>query len=676
MKLVIVESPTKARHISHMLGNGYQVMASVGHIRDLPLTGEMSYVRPPDFRLNYVVSDTKKDVVSNLRTAARGAGEVFLATDPDREGEAIAWHLAQVLKLDNPKRISYQEVTEPTVKKALGSPRSLDRNLIAAQEARRGLDRMIGWEVSPVLSQLIGQTSSAGRVQTPALRLIVEREREIRKFVPVDWWAVEAVFTGPSGEWIARWVAPEEHFPDGTFASRLAAAVPSLPFRVTDFARSRKKQGPPPPFTTSTLQKTASRSLGFGVEEIMQLAQSLFEQGLITYHRTDSPNLSEEGETLIRKEGLKRVFLLSEKPRRWKVKEGAQEAHEAIRPTETSISNEHSGSTDEERKLFNMIWKRTMSSQLADAEFDTVKVVLDAGTFEDRKAVFKGTGSRLLVPGWKSVYGVEEESDEEEEKANPVPALEREQSLRAREGTARAKQTAPPARFSQSTLVDALEKAGIGRPSTYASIVKVLFSKKYILEQKKVLIPTKTGEAVVSALVGKFHFSEVDYTREVEDSLDRIAQGKMPRNALLQKVWEDLGSNLVPLKSGVPSTPCPKCQKSAIRLVSKKGNPFWKCESCLQFFQDKDGGIGEAFGERKPLSSDGPPCPECGKPTGEWKTSKETPYFKCPSEHGSWWSDNGAIGKEWAPFPAKGKSGSASASKRKASGTPKRRAVR
>ncbi len=676
MKLVIVESPTKARHISHMLGNGYQVMASVGHIRDLPLTGEMSYVRPPDFRLNYVVSDTKKDVVSNLRTAVRGAGEVFLATDPDREGEAIAWHLAQVLKLDNPKRISYQEVTEPAVKKALGSPRSLDRNLIAAQEARRGLDRMIGWEVSPVLSQLIGQTSSAGRVQTPALRLIVEREREIRKFVPVDWWAVEGVFTGPSGEWIARWVAPEEHFPDGTFASRLAAAVPSLPFRVTDFARSRKKQGPPPPFTTSTLQKTASRSLGFGVEEIMQLAQSLFEQGLITYHRTDSPNLSEEGETLIRKEGLKRGFLLSEKPRRWKVKEGAQEAHEAIRPTETSISNEHSGSTDEERKLFNMIWKRTMSSQLADAEFDTVKVVLDAGTFEDRKAVFKGTGSRLVVPGWKSVYGVEEESDEEEEKANPVPALEREQSLRAREGTALAKQTAPPSRFSQSTLVDALEKAGIGRPSTYASIVKVLFSKKYILEQKKVLIPTKTGEAVVSALVGKFHFPEVDYTREVEDSLDRIAQGKMPRNALLQKVWEDLGSNLVPLKSGVPSTPCPKCQKSAIRLVSKKGNPFWKCESCLQFFQDKDGGIGEAFGERKPLSSDGPPCPKCGKPTGEWKTSKETPYFKCPSEHGSWWSDNGAIGKEWAPFPAKGKSGSASASKRKASGTPKRRAVR
>lgn len=668
MKLVIVESPTKAKHISHMLGSGYQVMASVGHIRDLPDEGESSYVRPPDFRLNYVVSDKKKDVVAKLKKAAASASDIFIATDPDREGEAIAWHLAQVLGVKNAKRVSYQEITEAAIKKALATPGSLNLKLVSAQEARRGLDRMIGWEVSGPISSAVGQQASAGRVQSPALILIVDREEAIRKFVPVDWWSVEAVFQGTSGDWTARWEAPEDHFQDGAFAARIVAAVPSLPFKITEFVRTRKKQSPGSPFTTSALQKSASRSLGFGVDEVMKLAQSLFEQGLITYHRTDSPNLSEEGEAMIREEGEKRKYALSEKPRRWKVKEGAQEAHEAIRPTETSLPNEYSGSTDSERKLFNMIWKRAMASQLADAEFDAVKVVLDAGMFEDKKAVFKGTGSRLVVPGWKSVYGVQEESDEEEE-SNPVPALEKGQGVRAREGKATPKKTTPAARYTQSSLVDALEKAGIGRPSTYAAIINVLFSRGYIVEQKKSLSPTKLGEGVAKVLVGRFRFAEIDYTKTVEESLDDVAGGKSGFREVLTRFWNDLQVNLKNLPAGsalqmesAESHPCPSCGRPLARIKGPSGF-FWGCtgyrdteKPCKTTCPDERGNPGKAREARKPEGI-GPPCPKCGKETGSLETSKRTPYFKCSAGHGPWWSDNGDIGKEWAPFPAKGKSG-------------------
>ncbi|MEC4682273.1 MAG: type I DNA topoisomerase [Nitrospirota bacterium] len=648
MKLVIVESPTKARHISHMLGTGWEVMASVGHIRDLALTGPESHVRPPDFRLTYVVSDSKKEVVAKLRSAARSAGEIFLATDPDREGEAIAWHLAEVLKLKNPKRITYQEVTETAVRKALASPRTLDENLIAAQEVRRGLDRMIGWEVSGVLSDSLGkQGMSAGRVQTPAIRLIVEREREIRKFRSVDHYGVFAHF---GGGWKASWESGEDHFLDRAFAERLATAVPGLSFRVTEASKSVKNQSPPPPFTTSTLQKTASKRLSLGLEEVMKLAQSLFEQGLITYHRTDSPNLSSEGETLIRQEASRRGIALSEKPRRWKSKEGAQEAHEAIRPTD--MTKDSAGRSGMEKELYELVWKRAMASQSADARFIVTNAQFDAGNWGGRALVFRATGSRLDFPGWKTVYGVEED-EEETEAANPVPVLERGETKKAERGELQEKKTKPPARYTQSTLVDVLEKREIGRPSTYASIVKVLFSRDYIREEKKSLIPTSTGEAVVDALSGRFQFADVDYTKTVEAALDDVAGGKKPAIPILRKVWEDLQSNLKGL---------------AVRSAG----------------QTDPGG---KFTEKTPVKRNGPPCPKCGKSTGEMKTKTNIPYFRCPEGHGPWWSDKGKIGKEWAPWspqgpgskatgsslPAKGKNGLKNT---RSSGVPKKRGVR
>lgn len=678
MKLVIVESPTKARHISHMLGSGFQVMASVGHIRDLPLTGPEAHVRPPDFRLTYVVSPGKEAVVAKLKSAAKGTSGIFLATDPDREGEAIAWHLAQVLGLKHPKRIAYQEVTEPAVRKALASPRSLDENLVAAQEARRGLDRMIGWEVSGILSDSLGRRGmSAGRVQTPALRLIVEREREIRKFRPVEHYGVVAHF---NGGWKASWESGEDYWRDRAFAERLATAVPGLSFRVTEASKSARNQAPPPPFTTSTLQKTASKRLSLGLEEVMKLAQSLFEQGLVTYHRTDSPNLSSEGEAMIRAEGARRKIALSEKPRRWKAKEGAQEAHEAIRPTD--MTKESAGNTDLEKSLYGLVWKRAMASQSADARFIVTSATFDAGSVEGRSLVFKATGSRMDLPGWKTVYGVEEEEEGEQETANPVPALDRGETKRAERGELQEKKTKPPSRYSQSTLVEVLEKRELGRPSTYASIVRVLFSRAYIREEKKSLIPTSTGEAVVDALSGRFHFADVDYTKTVEASLDAVADGKKTKLEVLQGGWEDLQSNLKGLKGSpageaAPGSPCPACgEKTAIRLVSKStGRPYWKCTAfhCRTFFGDDNGKIGGKFAEKTPMNRNGPPCPDCGKRTGLQETSKGAPYFKCSEGHGPWWSDNGHIGKRWAPFPAKGKSGSNAP---KSSGIPKKRGVR
>ncbi len=654
MKLLVVESPTKAKHISHILGREYTVMASVGHIRDLPVTGEEAYVRPPDFPLNYVVSPGKADVVNKLREAAKKADEIYLATDPDREGEAISWHLSQVMELRDPKRITYQEVTEGAIRKALSQPRTLNLNLIAAQETRRGLDRMIGWEVSGVLSRTIRTKASAGRVQTPALRLIVERERLIRNFSAVDYFSVQAFFPG---NWHADWDSGEDHFPDRDFAERLAKAVPGLSFKVKKATRTTKKQPPQPPFTTSNLQKAGSRALKTGIEEIMKIAQSLFEQGLITYHRTDSPNLSREGEAMIRKEAGKRAIPLSEKPRRWKASGGAQEAHEAIRPT--NPARETAGSTEMEKKLYHLIWSRAMASQGADALFEVTSATFETNEFEGGKRVFKATGSRLTSPGWKAVYGIEdEEPSPDKEKGdqgttNPVPALTAGEELTADKGLAIARQTKPPGRYTQSSLVDALEKNGIGRPSTYASIMKVLFSRGYVEEIRKSLQPTTIGESVVDALTGRFLFSEIDYTKEVEQSLDEISEGKLTQQAVLQKVWDDLTTNLKNMGSGGrvdgPQAPCPLCGQRVVRLVSKKGFPFWKCQdpSCGRLFTDQSNQPGSPFAERQPPNHEGAPCPVCEKATGRFLTAKGAIYFRCDEGHGTWWSQGGKIGKEW-----------------------------
>ncbi|MBN6742988.1 type I DNA topoisomerase, partial [Acidithiobacillus sp. MC6.1] len=501
-----------------------------------------SYVRPPDYKMNYQVTDDKhKEIVGGLKAASAKADAVYLATDPDREGEAIAWHLCQVLgiKPSEAKRVTYQEVTEQAVKKAIATPRPMNMKLVAAQEVRRGLDRMVGWEVSGPLSRAINTKASAGRVQTPALRLVVERERAIRAFKPTNFFQILAHMPGG---WSATWqdgCKDGEYFQDKDFADALAQALPSMPLSVTHAESKPIKKGPPPPFTTSSLQMDGSRALRCGAEDVMKAAQALFEQGAITYHRTDSPNLSEEGETLLRAALQSAGLPIVEKPRKWKAKGDAQEAHEAIRPTEPM--DENAGEDVRQRALYQLIRKRALASQMPDAIYQQTSCTLDGGPFQNRPANFKAVGSVLTDPGWKKLYQEsEDEGEGEAEAANPVPVLNTNETLHAERGETLSKSTKAPARFTEATLIKALEDHGVGRPSTYASIIKVLYARQYIERKgnKPPLFPTTTGEAVIDALAGHFDFADLDWTREMEAGLDKITQGQAQPRALLQQAWD------------------------------------------------------------------------------------------------------------------------------------------
>ncbi len=686
MKLLIVESPTKAKHIQHFLGSGWQVKASLGHVRDLARTGDASYVQPPEFKMNYCITDDKhKEIVAGLKSAASKADSVYLATDPDREGEAIAWHLAQVLgiKAATAHRVTYQEVTEAAVLKAVANPRNINMTLVAAQETRRALDRIVGWEVSPPLSRSLNTKASAGRVQTPALRLIVERERAIRKFKSTTWYQVQAVMPGvdgglhPAGAWRATWqdgMPDGEYFQDKPFADALAAALPSIPLTVTAAENKPARQAPPPPFTTSSLQMDASRALKIDAEQVMKLAQGLFEKGMITYHRTDSPNLSQEGEELLRGEAQRRNWPLSEKPRRWKAKGDAQEAHEAIRPTRPADLGTQLDA--QEKALYGLIWKRAMASQLADAIYQVTTATLDGGTFQSlaggsRPAIFKATGRVLTDKGWRRLYAESGDGDEGEEKdseaSNPVPELTKGATLTADRGEAVEKKTQPPKRFTQATLIAELERHGVGRPSTYASIIKVLFARTYIEQKKQALIPTDLGERAIDALL-PFHFCDVDYTREIEETLDGIAQGQAKGRELLARAYADLQETLGAMPAGAaPETaPCPvdSCGGSVRRLQSKKkpGTYFWACSNreTHGLLQDVDGQPGKPFEERQARTQDaqGPGCPKCKQPTGQFTTSTDKPYYRCQKCSTAWWPDKGdaaVLGEKWKAMGGKGK---------------------
>ncbi len=675
MKLLIVESPTKAKHIQEFLGSGWQVKASLGHVRDLARTGDASYVRPPEFKMNYCITDDKhKEIVAGLKSAASKADSVYLATDPDREGEAIAWHLAQVLgiKAATAHRVTYQEVTEAAVLKAVANPRNINMTLVAAQETRRALDRIVGWEVSPPLSRSLNTKASAGRVQTPALRLIVERERAIRKFKSTTWYQVLAVMPGVDGSWRATWqdgMPDGEYFQDKSFADALAAALPSIPLTVTAAESKPTRQGPPPPFTTSSLQMDASRALKIDAEQVMKLAQGLFEKGMITYHRTDSPNLSQEGEDLLRVEAQRRNWPLSEKPRRWKAKGDAQEAHEAIRPTDASDLGAELDA--QEKALYSLIWKRAMASQLADAIYQVTTATLDGGMFQNRAVIFKATGRVLTDKGWRRLYAESGDGDEGEEKdpeaSNPVPSLTKGAALTADRAEAVEKKTQPPKRFTQATLIAELERHGVGRPSTYASIIKVLFARTYIEQKKQALVPTDLGERAIDALL-PFHFCDVDYTREIEETLDRIAQGQAKGRELLAKAYADLQETLgaMPAGSAPETAPCPVegCGGSVRRLESRKkpGTYFWACSNreTHGLLQDADGRPGKPFEERQAKAPEalGPDCPKCKQPTGQFSTSTGKPYYRCQKCSTAWWPDKGdaaVLGEKWKAMGGKGK---------------------
>ena len=598
MKLLIVESPNKIRKIKAILGSGWEVAASVGHIRDLPVK-ELG-IEMPGYRPQYELSGRGADVMKTLRSRAKAADEVYLATDPDREGEAIAWHVAEVLRLKNPRRVAFDAITPEVVLRAVERPRAIDANLVHAQEARRVLDRLVGYQVSPVLSRQTARRGlSAGRVQSPAVRLVVEREREIDAFVETRHFGAELQFD--DNAWRAQWeTAPflgkdEKYILDAALAARAAACRDC---RVLASGNRIAKQSPPPPFTTSTMLQAASVRLHWKPEVTAGVAQRLFEAGLITYHRTDSQNLSAEALREVRAYAAKRGLPLPGSARHFRARGGAQEAHEAIRPTH--FPAEHAGEDSQQQGLYRLIWQRAVASQLADAEWSVNTTRLEAsGVFEGKaeRFTFKAEGRVLAVPGWRSLTArddAEEDDDAKDgESCGRVPVLAGGASVRAEDGRVLHKKTQPPARYTQASLIKKLESLGIGRPSTYPSILKNVQTRGYLEEEKRLLRPTELGYVVVDALAGRFSFVEYAFTRDLEQQLDDIAEGKAEYlpvvSAADERLLRELGAlgaaprmaapahsfAARPLSRSVSAAPAVKAERTG-RKSTKKGAAAFK----------------------------------------------------------------------------------------------------
>jgi DNA topoisomerase-1 len=586
MKLLIVESPGKVKKIQEFLGPEWKVAASVGHVRDMPV--KKMGVAAPDFRPEYEATERGAGVLKRLAALAKTADAVYLATDPDREGEAIAWHLADALKLKNPKRVAYAEITRSAVTTALASPRSIDMALVRAQEARRVLDRFCGYMVSGPLSRVSGQKMSAGRVQSPATALIVERERAIQSFVSTTHYSVELSFESLDNitdGWKAQWLVKDwlpdnaEYLTDKAIAEKIAA-LRSLD--VLDGKEEESRSAPPAPFTTSSLQQTANTALKFTARRTMELAQSLYEAGAITYMRTDSPNLSAEAITAIRAYASEKGLPLPESPRVWKAKGNAQEAHEAIRPTHMEI--EDAGETEEHKALYRLIRLRALASQLADAVYAVVVLRLGADV-DGKQAVFEAKGRKMLAPGWKALNIPEEETGDAAAMDNPAPLLKTGSKATALSGNVLTRNTAPPSRYTEASLVRELEKRGIGRPSTYAAIIETIKKREYVKLEKNRFVPTPLGVMLLDSLQGKFSFCEYDFTEKMEQALDDIAENRADYVSVLAPAYQTLADEVAAFEKATGKV-CPSCGKAMVHRVGKGkgkgGKPydFWGCSGC------------------------------------------------------------------------------------------------
>ena len=599
MNLMIVESPNKIKKIKAILGGGWDVAASVGHIRDLPVS-EFG-IEPETYRLQYQILERSKAIISQLRQRVARSEEVYLATDPDREGEAIAWHLQQVLNLRRYARVTFDAITENVIRAAIKAPRQLNTNLIHAQEARRGADRLVGYQVSPALSRQTGIARlSAGRVQSVALRLVVDRQREIDAFKETKHFGAEAIFD--NGKWRAQWdTAPflkegEEYILDASLAEEAAKC---RLFTVTAAATKPAAKAPPPPFTTATLLQAASVTLGYKPEQTAQLAQKLFEEGLITYHRTDCQNFSAEALAEIRAYAANNNLPLPLKPRTWKSKESAQEAHEAIRPTH--LEQRHAGVDNDQKKLYDLIWTRAVASQLANAEYSVNTLTL-AAQDGSQPFVFKAMDRRLIKPGWRTLTAKDaaeepdpDDSEKQSDENGRVPSLARGTQLRADSARVLNKQTRPPNGYTQASLIKKLEHEGIGRPSTYPAILKNIITRNYIDDSKKILRATDLGILLIDALKGHFAFLEYDYTRSLEQQLDDIAEGKAQYFNVVSSIDGQLKRELAQLHiaprpslasngsasalTGTAPPPgsllCPKCKQGTVKKPN--GQSFYGC---------------------------------------------------------------------------------------------------
>ena len=645
--LVIVESPSKAKTIGKYLGPGYEVVASMGHVRDLPKS-KLGVDVEHGFQPDYQPIKGKEETITALKKAAKKSGKVYLATDPDREGEAISWHLKELLNIPDEKtyRVTFNEITKKVVNESIAAPRAIDQNLVDAQQARRILDRIVGYELSPLLWKKIRRGLSAGRVQSVATRLVVEREEEIRAFQPQEYWSIQVDLErvrpnlgGFQAMFYGREKKMELHSQEE--AEAIVAEVSAAPFSVSKVKRQEKLRNPAPPFTTSTLQQEASRKLNMTPARTMSIAQQLYEGvditgegtvGLITYMRTDSLRLSEEAiaaaKGFIETRYGKQYY--PPQARHYKTKGSAQDAHEAIRPSDVNLVPDEikKDLTSEQYKLYKLIWSRFLACQMASAVYDSVSIEAQSAGY-----TFRASHSELKFSGFTAVYE-EGKDDEDEAPQSPLPDLKEGEDLNLKKADKQQHFTQPPARYSEATLIRALEEKGIGRPSTYAPTISTILNREYVVKEGRALRPTPLGEVVTGLMKDKFQdIVDPTFTAQMEEELDKVEEGSVDWKKVLSAFYDDFEAELhkaeqeldgerIKVPDEVSEEICPQCGRNLVIKSGRFGRflacPGWpECDFTMPLVVEMPG-----------------KCPKCGgrllKRTGKSKkTGKQYTYYCC-----------------------------------------------
>ena len=637
-KLIIVESPAKANTIKKFLGGNTKVVASMGHIRDLPKS-KLGINIENNFEPEYINIRGKGDLIKELKKDAKNAKKVYLATDPDREGEAIAWHLSNILNVDEKKvtRVTFNEITKTAVQKAIKEPRDIDINLVDAQQARRVLDRIVGYKISPVLWKKVRRGLSAGRVQSVAVKLIVDREEEIEKFIPEEYWNIyvelidkktnkkfEAKFYGKSGK--------KQEIHSQEEVNEILATIKKATYIIEEVKKSEKKRTPAPPFTTSTMQQEASRKIGFSIKKTMSVAQGLYEGvkiqdkgtvGLITYMRTDSTRISEEARATAKKYITETYGENYYENRYYKTNKEAQDAHEGIRPTYAELEPEKikDSLTKDQYKLYKLIYNRFMASQMASAVYDTMSVTINANDY-----TFKANGQNLKFKGFMTLY-VEGTDGKEEKEGGMLPELIQNEIVKLEKIEPKQSFTEPPARYTEASLVKTLEEKGIGRPSTYSPTITTILERRYIEKEQKQLVPTELGKIVNKLLCENFaDVINVEFTAKVETEFDNIAEGKENWKKMIEEFYGPFEENVervekelehVELVDEASDIPCDKCGRMMVYKYGRFGK-FLACPGYPECKNTKP--IVETIEEH---------CPKCGGTIQVRKAKNKRKYYIC-----------------------------------------------
>lgn len=625
--LVIVESPSKAKTIKKYLGKNYEVIASQGHIIDLP-SSKLGVDVDNDFKASYITMKGKAKIIKEIKDKAKKADKVYLATDPDREGEAIAWHLRNMLKIDEREkcRIEFNEITKDAVKKAINSPRTIDENLVNAQQGRRILDRIVGYKISPVLWKKVKKGLSAGRVQSVAMRIIMDREREIREFKTQEYWTLEAKLLKGKEEILSKFYGNTKgkiELKNEEQVNEILKNIDKKEYKVVDIKVGEKKRNPAPPFTTSSLQQDASRKFGFSVKKTMMIAQRLYESGYITYMRTDSTRISNEARDMAKEYIVKKYGAKYYENRFYKTKKDAQDAHEAIRPSDLSKSSEvYESFPKDEQKLYTLILNRFLASQMSTAIYDTKKITINVNDY-----IFITNGSQVKFDGFMVLYIESTDEASSDDDIGILPDIEINDILKQKKLIPEQKFTEPPARYTEASLVKTLEEKGIGRPSTYAPTISTLLDRVYIEKDKKYLVPTQLGEIVDDLMEKNFcDIVDISFTANMEQNLDLVSENKIDYIKMLKEFYNPFIKNLEEVQDKIEKVKIPeqetdvKCELCGRNMVIKQGR-FGKFLACPGYPECKNA---------KPLvESIDVPCPNCGGKVLIKKTKNRRNFYVC-----------------------------------------------